>query len=408
MNALLSPPQRPATPSEQWPPQPRPTAPASSFEPPRPPSPAPPTPDRRRGPRFLAGVVVGALVGALVAGGLIAAFGDDDPASTEPPAAATVGNMTSAPAATASSTAGAGNNSIAALVETARPAVVAIHDSITQTDIFGRVAEGQAAGTGFVLSADGFIVTNDHVVDGATDISVAFSDGSTAPAEVVAADPNADLAVLRVDRRGLTPLPLGSSSALQVGDQLVAIGNALDLSGEPTVTTGIVSATGRSLTEPNGVQLVDLIQTDTAINPGNSGGPLLNAAGEVVGINTAVAGQAENIGFAIAIDPAKQMIEDLRSGQVPQHALLGVRTQPTPDSTGAVVVEVSPSSAAADAGLRPGDVLTGVGGMPIHGPADVGTAVAAHRPGDRVDVTYERDGVAHTETVTLGVRPEDG
>ena len=133
---------------------------------------------------------------------------------------------------------------------------------------------------------------------------------------------------------------MGSSSALQVGDQLVAIGNALDLSGGPTVTTGIVSATGRSLAEENGVELTDMIQTDTAINPGNSGGPLLNMAGQVVGINTAIAGQAQNIGFAISIDHARTLLDQLEKGQVPAHALLGVGVQPTDDGEGVTVAEV--------------------------------------------------------------------
>ena len=261
-----------------------------TFVPPPPPPPDAP-PDARsrpRGPRFVTGIVVGALVGGAVAGGIVA-IADRD---TEP-----------APTSSATPAFTVPHNSIAALVGNARPSVVAIHNSVTQTDIFGNVAEGQAAGTGFVLSADGYIVTNNHVVEGATDITVDFADRSSVPATVVAADATADLAVLKVNRADLVPLPLGSSTALQVGDELVAIGNALDLSGEPTVTTGIVSATGRSLTEPNGTRLVNLIQTDTAINPGNSGGPLLNMSGEVVGINTAVAGQAQNIGFAIRDRP---------------------------------------------------------------------------------------------------------
>jgi putative serine protease PepD len=339
------------------------------------------------------GVVLGALVGATVSGGIVAIAGRDhdvSPAQASPPAVTVA------------------HNSIAALAAEARPSVVAIHDSVSQTDIFGNVAEGQAAGTGFVLSADGFIVTNDHVVDGATDITVDFADGSSVSAEVVAADPNADLAVLKVDRTDLTPLPLGSSAALQVGDQLVAIGNALDLSGEPTVTTGIVSANGRSLTEPNGVKLVNLIQTDTAINPGNSGGPLLNMSGEVVGINTAIAGQAQNVGFAIAIDPAKAMIDSLRNGEVPEHALLGVTTQPFDGGSGAEIIDVSADSAAAAVGLKAGDVITRVDGRVIGKPDDLGTAIAEHQPGEEIVVTYERGGQSQEVTATLGARPAQG
>ncbi len=277
-----------------------------------------------------------------VAGGIVAIADDGGGGSVAAPTASSAAQPAAAPVAT---------NSIASLVQGAEPSIVAIHDSIAQTDMFGRTVEGQAAGTGFVLSADGYIVTNDHVVDGATDITVDFNDGSNAAAKVVAADAGSDLAVLKVSKDGLTALPLGTSGDLQIGDQVVAIGNALDLSGAPTVTTGIVSATGRSLDEPNGTHLTNLLQTDTAINPGNSGGPLLDMRGEVVGINTAIAGQAQNIGFAIAIDPAKALIDQLQSGEVPAHALLGVSTQPA--EHGVEVVDVTAGSAA-DARRRAG------------------------------------------------------
>jgi putative serine protease PepD len=374
------------------PPQPGPPL-AGSFEPPRPPvAPTRRTRDRKAG-RLAAGIALGALVGASVAGGIVAVA--DDNGAAPAPAAATP--------ATASPVA-ATHNSIAALVAKAEPSVVSIHDDITQTDQFGQTQSGQAAGSGFVLTADGYIVTNDHVVDGASNITVDFHDGSTAKARIVAADPNGDLAVLKVDRTGLTPLPLGSSASLQVGDQLVAIGNALDLSGGPTVTTGIVSATGRSLQEENGVTLADMIQTDTAINPGNSGGPLLNMAGQVVGINTAVAGQAQNIGFAISIDHAKTLIDQLQKGDVPSHALLGVATQPSTDGNGAEVADVDPGSAAAKAGLQAGDVITKVDGTAIDTPDTLAGAIAAHQAGDKVTVTYTRDGASHQVEVTLGAK----
>jgi putative serine protease PepD len=372
------------------PPQPGPP-PAGAFEPPKPP--APPTRrtrDRKVG-RFAAGIALGALVGASVAGGIVAVTDDGNSAAPAPATApATVTTITDA------------HNAIAALVKKVEPSVVSIHDDVTQTDQFGQTESGQAAGSGFVLTADGYIVTNNHVVDGATNITVDFHDGSTANAKIVAADPNSDLAVLKVDRTGLTPLPQGSSSSLEVGDQLVAIGNALDLSGGPTVTTGIVSATGRSLSEENGVTLTDMIQTDTAINPGNSGGPLLNMAGEVVGINTAVAGQAQNIGFAISIDHAKSLIAQLQQGNVPAHALLGVVTQPSQDGEGVEVVQVDPGSGAEKAGLQQGDLITKVDDTAIDGPETLGGVISSHQPGDTVSVTYTRDGSSHTVTATLG------
>ncbi|MET0146465.1 MAG: trypsin-like peptidase domain-containing protein [Ilumatobacteraceae bacterium] len=377
--------------------------------PPEAPRPASPPARPPRGPgRFLAGVAIGAAVGALVAGGIVAVSDHDGGGGSLDPSAA-VG-----PATGDASAAAAPTNPIDALVRGAEPAIVSIHDSIAQTDEFGREVEGQAAGTGFVLSADGYLVTNDHVVDGASDITARFSDGTSLAATVVAADPGSDLAVLQVDRTGLSALPLGDSSALHVGDQVVAIGNALDLSGSPTVTTGIVSATGRSLTEPNGTHLTGLLQTDTAINPGNSGGPLLDMHGQVIGIDTAIAGQAQNIGFAIAIDPARTLIDQLRNGQVPDHALLGVSTRPvtagagSAAADGAQVVRVTAGSPAAAAGVEAGDVVTAVDGRNITSPDDLGAAIAAHQPGDEVKITYERSGASHTTAVTLGTRPAGG
>ena len=365
-----------------------------------PPPPAAPAEAPRRPPRgarrFMTGVVLGAAVGAVVAGSIVAIGSSHDDA----PVTAGIAPVTkSAPA-------GITSNAIHDLAARAEPSIVSIHDSIAQTDLFGRQVEGQAAGTGFVLSADGYIVTNNHVIDGATDITVKFSDGDQVTADVVAADAGSDLAVLKADRGGLRALPLGDSDALQVGDQVVAIGNALDLSGQPTVTTGIVSAKDRSLTEPNGEHLANLLQTDTAINPGNSGGPLLDMNGNVVGINTAIAGQAQNIGFAIAINPAQTLIDQLRAGQVPDHALLGVATQPVPraDGGGAQVIEVQPGSAAAHAGIHPQDVITAIDNAKINGPDDLAAAITTHQPGDHVDVTYQRGDQHHTVTVTLDTR----
>ncbi len=403
-------PVRPVPGGAAFPPAAPPTTPpiARPPTPPRGPGGGPPPssdrPSRSPRGRFLGGVVVGAVVGALVAGGIVAVATHDDGDGAAAPAPVSTEATTPAPAGTAGT---APTNTIAALVKKAEPSIVAIHDSISQTDVFGRTQQGQAAGTGFVLSTDGYVVTNDHVVDGATDITVHFSDGKDVAAKVVAADTNGDLAVLKVDRSNLTALPLGSSASLQIGDQVVAIGNALDLSGGPTVTTGIVSATGRSLDEPNGTHLTNLLQTDTAINPGNSGGPLLNMQGQVVGINTAIAGEAQNIGFAIAIDPAKKLIDQLQSGKVPAHALLGVSTQPA-QSGGAAVADVSSGSAADKAGLREGDVITKLGGTAVTSPDDLATAVNGHQPGDKVVITFQRNGATKTVTVTLGSRPTDG
>ena len=374
--------------------------------------PAPPTPRPAPGPRqrfggVALGVVLGAIVGGLVGAGVYVVMDDDGGAA---PAPTTTPTLTTATPATTGSAAGT-TNAIEDIVARTRPSIVSIHDEITQTDIFGQPVEGQAAGTGFVLGADGFVVTNDHVVSGASNITVDFADRTGVAAEIVATDPANDLAVLHVDRTDLVLLPLGDSDGLVVGDQVVAVGNALDLSGEPTVTTGIVSATGRYLTEPNGVSLTNLIQTDTAINPGNSGGPLLDMEGRAVGINTAVAGEAQNIGFAIAITPALDVIHQLAVGTVPAHALLGVSARPflgADGTPGAEVVEVTAGSAADDAGIRPGDVITGIDDTAIDGPDALGAAIAAHRPGDTVSVTYVRGGQETTVDATLGTRPDTG
>ena len=215
---------------------------------------------------------------------------------------------------------------------------------------------------------------------------------------MVGADPRADLAVLHIDRTDLTPLTLGDSDKIQVGDSVVAIGNALDLGAEPTVTGGLISAKDRTITEPNGSVLVDLIQTDAAISPGNSGGPLLDMTGHVVGINTAVAGQGQNIGFAIAINRANDLIKQLRNGEVPQHALLGVTTQPNSNGDpGAVVVSVQAGSAADEAGIQEGDVITGLDGDTVDGPEDLAALIAGHQPGDKVTVKLRarRQGADH-------------
>jgi serine protease Do len=191
------------------------------------------------------------------------------------------------------------------------PSVVTVRTRSLGVDAFLQPVAEQGTGTGFVIGSNGLIATNDHVVQGAQSITVTLAGGRTLAARVVAADPAADLAVLRVAARDLPVAPLGNSSSLHVGDPVVAIGNALALPGGPTVTEGIVSALGRTIQTDDGAVLRHVIQTDAAINPGNSGGPLVDARGEVVGINTAVASSGQNIGFAIGIDGARRTIDGL-------------------------------------------------------------------------------------------------
>jgi len=362
------------------------------WEPPAPAGSAPRPP--RNLARFGAGVLVGmALTGAAIGG---FAVGQDSSSSTS--------SSTAEPNVVAEQVS-ASTGSIGDLVEAARPSVVSVRQEVTQTGPLGGTSRGQAAGTGFVLSGDGYIVTNNHVIAEGDSPVVTFADGTTEPATIVAGDPSRDLAVLRVDRTDLVPLAVGDSDELRLGDQLIAVGYALDLNGEPSVTAGILSAKNRSLTEDNGAQLVNLLQTDTAINPGNSGGPLLNGRGEVVGINTAIAGQAQNIGFAIAITPVMDVIDSLRGGSVPDRALMGVTTQPTGEGLGVEVIEIAGDSGAADSSLRVGDVIVAVDDTDVTDPTSLGAAIAGYQPGDTVTVTVDRNGSTQDIDVTLGTRP---
>jgi S1-C subfamily serine protease len=377
-----------------------PGEPATAWAPPGPDAPQPLTPTptsapRQRGRgRFGAGLLVGvALTGAAVGG---YAIGQQDESS------AVV--TTEAPPVSAQDVS-VSTGSISDLVDAVRPSVVSVRQEVTQTNPLGQTSRGQAAGTGFVLSADGYIVTNNHVIAEGDSPVVTFADGTTEPATIVAGDPSRDLAVLKVDRTDLVPLAVGDSDALRLGDQLIAVGYALDLNGEPSVTSGILSAKNRTITAENGAQLVNLLQTDTAINPGNSGGPLLNSRGEVVGINTAIAGGAENIGFAIAITPVMDVIDSLRDGSVPDRALMGVTTQPTGEGLGVEIVEIADGSGAADSDLRVGDVIVAIDDTDITDPTSLGAAVAEYQPGDTVTVTVERNGSTQDVPVTLGTRP---
>lgn len=303
---------------------------------------------------------------------------------------------------------------VRAILDKAQPSVVSITTG-SKDGIFG------GAGSGVVLTADGLVLTNAHVIaTSGGKISVRFHDGQVAQATIVGASTRDDLALLQVDRQGLTPATLGSSANLRVGDDVVAIGNALALGDEPSVTKGIVSAKNRSISEGK-VSLTNLIQTDAAINPGNSGGPLVNAAGEVVGINTAIIDGAQSVGFSIAIDSVKAMLPKLQAGEGdidPNGAVLGVATV-TVDSSlskelkdrykvtasaGALISQIDPASAASEAGLQVGDVIVEIEGVATGTKESVANEIKSYQKGDRVKVTVERDGTRRTFEVTLGPR----
>jgi S1-C subfamily serine protease len=295
---------------------------------------------------------------------------------------------------------------VAAVVAKAGPAVVSI-----QASSAGR--RGGGAGTGVLLTAGGEILTNAHVVGGASSVRVVLAgEAQSRQVEVVGVDSAADLALLRIPRAsGLPAAELGSSSAVAVGDDVVAIGNALALQGGPTVTRGIVSALDRTL-ETGAGAMTGLIQTDASISSGNSGGPLVNAAGRVIGINTAVATSrggtaAENIGFAIAIDEAIPVVERLRGNTAAARTgLLGVSTtDPDDGSRGALVTNVVADSAAARAGIREGDLITSVDARTVAGAAALGAAIRAHQPGETVSLTLARAGETLTVKASLTASP---
>jgi putative serine protease PepD len=270
---------------------------------------------------------------------------------------------------------------------------------------------GQGAGTGFIISSDGQIATNAHVVADASKIEVKFADGSTAPATVLGVDRTDDLAVIQVDKTGLTALSLGTSADLRIGEPVVAIGNALDLTGGPTATEGIVSALDRTIDTSEGEHLTHLVQTDAAINPGNSGGPLLTLDGKVVGINSAGSQDAQNIGFAIAIDTARPIVEQLQQGKTITTAYLGVSTTPL-DATvaarsgagidhGLLIVDVAGNSAASAAGLQPGDVIVSINGTATDDNTPLGDGIRAAGAGHVVHLKIFRNGKTIDVDATL-------
>ena len=371
--------------------------------PPPPPGPPPPGRTRERGkPAWLAAALVGALVGALVSGGIVALFKGSDGSGTG-------GSVprSDRPSATVTRP-----GDIRSILDRVEPAVVSISARGFSQGFF-EVVPTSGAGTGMILTPDGDVLTNAHVVAGASRIQVKLSTSDrTFNANLVGSDDAADLALLRLE--GASDLPtvtLGRSADLQVGDQVVAIGNALALPGGPTVTTGIVSALDRAIQVDPRQRLEHLIQTDAAINPGNSGGPLVNVAGEVVGVNTAVAGSgpgggsAQNIGFAIASDTVRPLVEDLRAeGASGGRAVIGVTTTTTSAQDGAFVLDVLPGSAAEAAGVQPDDVIVALGSDRVRSSDDLLAAVRKHKPGDRVELTWNRGARSQSATVTLGRR----
>jgi S1-C subfamily serine protease len=388
--------------------RPAPPPPPSVPGPPGPPT-GPPSGRPSSGPKhhhFLTGALVGGLVGALVAAGIgVALKTNDDGGGDNRTGTIAVGTDTNDNNRAANTIGTEGD--IQAILDAILPATVAISASSSQ---------GEAAGSGFVVTSDGYVVTNAHVVSGADSAQVVFTDGNEFSADVVGTDTAADIAVLKIEGENLPTAQLGNSDDVIVGDAVVAVGNALALDGGPSVTTGIVSGLDRDLSAQGGGTLVDVLQTDAAISPGNSGGPLVDAQGRVIGINTAIADPttAENIGFVIPISHAEPIIDQLREGRAA--AFLGVGTTAVTAAlaeeeglsveSGAYVEDVTPDSGADNAGIEVGDVIVEIDGVAIDSSGDVQAGVRSNEPGDTVPIVIVRGDETMTVDATLGERPD--
>lgn len=362
---------------------------------------ASPQQERPARARVGGGTVALIAAGALVVGG-VGGFGAAvgyDALTTDD--ASNAGPVATLPVANSSEELARAEGSVAAISAAVLPSVV----SIEATGAEGRTSTG----SGFVIREDGYIATNNHVVEGADgDVSVLFSDGTVLDGEVVGATSDYDLAVIKVDKTGLTPLALGDSDAVVVGDSVIAIGSPLGLSS--TVTTGIVSALHRPVTAGDSAEsasFIDAIQTDAAINPGNSGGPLINSAGEVIGINSAIAnlsavGSAAGsvgLGFAIPSNQVRRTVEEIIATGTATYPVIGVQLDNSYDGEGVRVATdadgasgVVSGGPADEAGIEPGDVITQIDGRVITRGDELVVAIRAKAPGDTVTLTVLRDG----------------
>ena len=379
--------------------------------------------------RSYAALVAAAALGGGAAVGAVALLGGfDDPAPV-------VTETTASSASPDRPSRSVGALSVNDIYERAASGVVQITSTALQSDAIVPTTAPRALGSGFVVDKAGRIVTNYHVVEGADEIRVSFSNRDTVEAELVGTDPSTDLALLQVevDASGLTPLPLGNSSNARVGDDVVAIGNPFGL--DRTVTAGIVSALQRQIRAPNRFFIDHVIQTDAPINQGNSGGPLLNMRGEVIGVNTQIETGSigtgnVGIGFAVPSNTVKDVVAQLlRTGRV-DHAYLGISGHPVnadlaetynlPVETGVLVEDVRAGTGAEKAGIEDGDmqvvvagetyvlggdIIVSFEGKPISSVEELSEQISAHTPGDKVKVVIYRDDEKSSVTVTLGRRP---
>lgn len=378
----------------------------------RPASPPPPAGGGRRNPPTLALALSAAallattaLAIALLAAG---AFDRGSPATVTQPA-----TVVTQPAA-----AGSGLNA-AALYASDAPGVVDITAHSTTTTAAGpfglpRKAQTTDTGTGTVLDTQGRILTADHVIAGASSITVTLQNGDTRSAKLIGRDSATDTAVLKVDPSGMTlhPLPLGSLATLRIGDPIAVIGDPFSF--QRSLSSGLISGLDRTIQAPNGFTIAHAVQTDAAMNPGNSGGPVLDARGRVIGVADQIAtgnsgaDSSTGVGFAVPIDIVKTVLPQLERGTTPAHAYLGVGAADatgTGGNTGALVQVVRSSGPAGTAGIRTGDVIVALGHAKITGVSDLVTATSTHRPGDRVTATVIRDGKRLSLPITLANEP---
>jgi len=301
------------------------------------------------------------------------------------------------------------------------PAVVTVVGTIPgQTMSFGSSGDQTVSGSGVFISDQGYVLTNNHVIDGVKNVKIILSDGTQENATIVGADMYSDIAVLKADGKVPAVASLGNSDVLNPGETVIAIGSPLG-DFKNTVTVGVVSATGRSIDTGQGYQIEGLIQTDAAINQGNSGGPLVNLAGEVIAINTLIVRNtgtgtvAEGLGFAIPINTAQAVVEQIIQNGYISHPYMGVRFQPiTPDIAnaynlpvqwGAYLTDVSAASPASQAGLQSGDIITKIGNVSIDGNNSYINILFTYKPGDKVNVEFWRNGRTQQVQMTLGETP---
>jgi S1-C subfamily serine protease len=364
--------------------------------------PLPPPPPKRRVDSWT--IVLGLLGGVLLGTGVTLAvlgfagvFEEPPPVTNPPPPTVTVPPPTSAPTVVVET------GSVTEVAARAIPSIVAVQVSSLL---------GEGGGSGVVYSDDGYVLTNHHVVDGADEITVIFADGGRWTAELIGSDPLTDIAVLRIGRQDLTPIDIGSAAALTIGERAIAVGNPLALEGGPSVTSGIVSALDRSLEVETGTPLFGLIQTDAPITRGSSGGALLDGSGRIIGITTAIAVSdvgAEGLGFAIPIDMAIAVANDLIEDGTVSHALLGIQGQTiyaeqgdAEYPVGVVVDSLTTDSAYELGGGQVNDVITAIDDMPVTTLDALLTALRTKRSGDEVTVAVSRTDADLDLIITLG------